>query len=392
MKKCVLVIAGLLAFLGVGRVAAGGLETQIYSDNHAYSTASSPQTSTLRIAMRPSASVPNSAIEVYLYAIAPTATASDGVADFNAFDIGNIEVECPQSIPGVFDFGTPEIIPAERSHIHLNDGDYHRIICPYAGTGDVSQADFGYDNDNYLIIKNLLNPRHDPSLPNSQLIYSPIWINFSAAVAQLTITSARNVRVLATIMPQISLTIEGVPEGQTYCGQKTKKTTTGKVADFGQVDNEYFADIAQKLTATTNMINGYVITARQDDQMRMVDAPMMKGEAVVCTGHGDTNDICISDANPGGISATKAVPWNDSLRTHGMGFTLENEFGGDSLFSYKDGYRIFADQQNGDEPVSIIKGDGHRGVDYVCYRLTASDDNLPGFYANKITYVLTAKF
>ena len=325
MKKCVLVIAGLLAFLGVGRVAAGGLETQIYSDNHAYSTASSPQTSTLRIAMRPSASVPNSAIEVYLYAIAPTATASDGVADFNAFDIGNIEVECPQSIPGVFDFGTPEIIPAERSHIHLNDGDYHRIICPYAGTGDVSQADFGYDNDNYLIIKNLLNPRHDPSLPNSQLIYSPIWINFSAAVAQLTITSARNVRVLATIMPQISLTIEGVPEGQTYCGQKTKKTTTGKVADFGQVDNEYFADIAQKLTATTNMINGYVITARQDDQMRMVDAPMMKGEAVVCTGHGDTNDICISDANPGGISATKAVPWNDSLRTHGMGFTLENE-------------------------------------------------------------------
>ncbi len=385
-----LLLAGAIAIscLLPVRLAAGGLDTRIYSSNHAYSTPDKKQTSTLRIAMKPSASVPDSAIEVYLFAASQDETSHDGIPDYNAFDIDGITLECPRSIPGVFEFGSPQILPADESKLVLNEGFYHRLICPYTGTGDVSQADFGFDNDNYLTISGLTNPLGDPKKDPSQLILSPIWVNFSAAVAQLTITSGRNVEMLATISPQISLVLEGLPGGETYCGVINEATTSGRKAAFPNVINEKFSNVAQRLTATTNMANGYVLTAIQDDQMRRTDTP-----DIICKGDGSTNDGCIPDSQAPGISSSQAVIWEELKTARGLGFTLQNEYGDDTLFDYRDGYRTFADAQNGDEPVAIMKSvNGRLGVNYVCYRVVAAEDNQPGFYANNLTYTLTAKF
>jgi len=387
-RALTLALLATATLLWPGLVRAAGLETQIFSDNHSYSTPEKTQYSTLRIAMKPSASVPNSAIEVYLYAVAPDETSHDGSPDYNAFDIQDLVLECPHSIPGAFEFGAPQIIPADESKLYLSEGYYHRLVCPYTGSGDVELANFGYDNDNYLVIKHLINPSNDPTKDPTQLILSPIWVNFSAAVAQLTITSGRSVEMLATISPQISLVLEGLPGGETYCGVANDATTSGRKASFPRVINEEFANVAQRLTASTNMANGYVLTVIQDDQMRRVDTP-----TTVCLGDGLTNDACIPDSQAPGISPTQAVPWIEMKNARGLGFTLQNEYGEDTLFDYRDGYRIFADAQNGDEPAAIIKSaNGRLGINYVCYRVVATEDNQPGYYANNLTYTLTAKF
>lgn len=392
MKKSALAV--IVALLGVSfggftrHIFAAGLETKIYSDNHSYSTVDENQVSTLRIAMKPSASAPDSAIEIYLYAIAPDDTATDGRADYNAFDIANITVECPASIPGVFEFGPPQITPAAQAYLELSDGYYHRIVCPYTGTGDVDRADFGYSNTNYLTIRGLINPRNNPALDETQLIYSPIWVHFSSAVAQMTLTSGRQVEMLASVSPQISLVLEGVATDEAHCGTTNAHPTTGAKASFGAVSNNAFIDIVQKLTASTNMVNGYVLTAIQDDQMRRTDAPN-----TICLGDGVGNAACVPDSQAPGISPLDAVDWGDPNSHRGLGFTLENDFGYDTIFDYTDGYRTFADQQNEDEPVPILQSNnGHLGIDYVCYRVVADEENQPGYYVNNITYTLTAKF
>lgn len=370
-----------------GQARAEGMESVIYSNNHSFSTMDNPESANWNIALKPTSSVPNAAIQVLLYAIDQTDNASDGNADINAFDIGNVSVECPNSIPGVFDFGAPEIIPAKNSHVKLNEGYYHKIICPYTGTGDVSQADFGFSNDNYMKIYNVTNPQNDPTKPNSQLIFSPVWISFTPTqVAQLTITSVRSVQVLATVLPQITFILEGLPKDGVYCGVANKNETTGEVADFGEVDATAFANVAQRLTVTTNLNNGYVVTAIQDDQMRM-------NSNITCEGLGKSNDACVPSATVNGIGTTSTVAWSDISQGRGLAYTLENAEGNDNVFNYTQGYRIFADAQAGETPVPVLSAtSGNESHNYVCYRLVPTDNNLEGNYYNNLTYTITARF
>ena len=398
MKKIAsFVITSICCLLSVRLASAGNLQSRIFSSNHAYSTAAQVQRSDLTIALKPSTAVPDSKIEVFIYAIAPTATASDGLADANAFDIGNISVECPRSIPGAFEFGAPQIIPADRSHIYYKDGFYHKIVCPYTGDGRLEADDFGYSNDNFMRIKNIINPKNDPTLPNTQLIRTPIWLNFhTTATAQMTITSARSVKMLATIEPQISIWIDGLPKGGRYCDQVTTGSSTGKLADFGKVSNTYFSDVAQKLSATANIAHGYVVTVIQDDQMRLLD----DNREVVCKGNGYTDDACIPNLKIDGLTSTTMRLWenkddiwiNDEPR-RGLGYTMENVYGKDNLFDWHQGYTIFADKENEEDPVPIMTSkEGRYGVNYICYRVVPTDENIVGNYANNITYTLTAHF
>ncbi len=374
------------------------LQSRVFSSNHAYSTASQIQKSDLTIALKPSTAVPDSKIEVFLYAVAPTATASDGLADFNAFDAAYISVECPRSIPGSFEFGAPQIITAtNHSQLSYNGGFYHKIICPYTGDGRLENADFGYTNDNFLKIKNVINPKNDPNLPNTQLIRTPIWVSFHAtATAEMNITSARSVKMLATIEPQISLWIEGLPKGGRYCDQVTTGSSTGKLADFGKIGNTYFSDVAQKLSATANIAHGYVVTAIQDDQMRYVDDT----RKVVCSGNGYGRDDCIPNLKIDGLTSTTMRLWenkddiwiNDEPR-RGLGYTMENVIGKDNIFDWHHGYTFFADKENDEDPVPIMTSkEGRYGVNYICYRVVPTDENIVGNYANNITYTLTANF
>ena len=389
MKKWLVAIFFVLC---IKPVAAVGLQSRIVSTNVTYSTENSRELTDLRVSLKADMTAPDSAIQILLYAVSNTATASDKLADINAYDIGEIGVECPDSIPGIFDFGEPIIETAPEANYQLNGREYyHRITCPYTGTGDVTQADFGYNNDNYLTIKNLINPRFDPSLPESQLIYAPIWARFTSfdRYVQLTVASARNVEMWAVIMPQISFELQGLPAGGRYCGVTNEKTTSGTLADFGTVTNLRFFNVAQRLIVSTNMMHGYVVTAISDDQMRLVD----QTPAVVCAGNGSGNDACVPSARVGGMTSAQAKQWSNIDAGRGYGYTLENVIGNDTVFDYTDGYRYFADAQNGEEPVAILRSnEGRYSDNNICYRIVATDDNIHGTYQNHLTYTITVKF
>ena len=389
--RLAMVMVGLFWGLQGVQAAEHGLQTRITSDNYTYSSSSVPERANLRLSLQTNDPAPNASIQVLIYAVAPTATASDGIADINAFDLSGVSVECPRDIPGIFEFSEPVIESAQVANYSLNDREYfHRITCPYTGTGTPGYADFGYTNDNYLVIKNLINPQNDPNEPLSQLIYAPIWASFTynAPQAMMTLTSARSVKMLATVMPQLTLELLGVPQGGQYCGVGNDNETSGELANFGRTDNTRFANVVQELVITTNMIHGYVLTAQIDDQMRL------EGQDITCEGDGKSNDGCIPQAQVSGMSKNTTAAWHNIDQGRGLAFSLQNTVGGDNDFVYTDGYRHFADRQAGDSPEKIISngGDVHYSRNYVCYRMVPTDSNYDGTYRNHIYYTLTVKF
>ena len=399
MKKVRAIIASVLATLaltGGQKVAAERLHTRFASSNYAYSSASENAYADLHISIYTEQAVPNSAIQVLVYAVSNTATASDSLADMNAFDIGEIEVECPHDIPGVFEFGEPKIETAQVANYQLNGREYyHRITCPYTGTGTPGMADFGYTNDNYLTIKNLINPQHNPDEPLSQLIYAPVWLSFTYPYSQqalMTVTTGRKVQMLATVMEQISIELLGTEENNVYCGHPVHKSTTGYEANFGTVDNLGFRNVAQEIVISTNLINGYVVTLQSDDQMRLVD----QNPAVVCDGDGKDNDACLPSSQVPEMSPTNTVKWENIEQGRGVAYTLEsnNPLKRDVVFDYTQGFRTFPDRQASQGPETIIKGSWPtlRSSNYICYRAVATENNYEGTYQNNLYFTFTAKF
>ncbi len=392
------IILGLVSWLLFPRlISAEGSLSRIISSNNAYSTPTQTQTTDLKIGVKSDYTIPNGKFQILIYAGDNTNLSSDGLPDINAFDLKDATASCPTSIAGVFDFGPPVVQTAVSANFKFVDGYYHVVSCPYTGTGDLSEANFGYTNQNYFEIFNLINPQNDPNAPNAQLIYAPIWISQLSDGDEITynrlqtVTSSRNVQVLATLSPQITFRLVGLPANQVYCGVINQQTTTGTLADFGTVTNQNFTNVAQRLLVDTNVNNGFVVTALASDQMGLENN---LGVAQLCSGNGVSNDGCLPFAQVAGMSATQTQPWSNLNQGRGLGFTLENITGNDNVFAYNQGYRQFSDEQMGELPVAILDAGAtiHSSANNVCYRLVATDNNFNGNYSNSLTYTLTAKF
>lgn len=372
--------------------AVTGLQLQVISDNHSYSTDQENQLANFRIALASPYLIPNGRFEILFAAIGNEASSSDNIADYGSFDFGQATFTCPDS-SSEFNFFSPVITTADQANAVYGQDHYHLLTCAYAGTGN--QADFGFNNQNYFYINQVINPKNDTAQNPHDYLFAPIWVRQIADNGTIiyhqkeTVSMSRAVQMRATVTDQLTASLTGVSAEQTTCGRANQQTTTGDHADFGRVNNKSFADIAQKLTVISNSVS-YVVTAFQNDQLSLEDE---QGLTSICPENGLDYDNCIPSATVLDMSSTQAQLWTDLNTGRGLAFTTEHIAGDQAAFTYHDGYRHFADQQNGDTVPSIIHQEEH-GLNshYLCYRLVATDTNLPGFYHNYLTYTITATF
>ncbi len=343
--------------------------------------------------------VNNGKFRVLVPALADNTSASDGLPDAGAFDqpaVG-VGVTCPTDISNyTFGAGTAAV-----SSVTVGSTDYHAFVCPYTGTGSVN-ADFTATAA-FFTINGLINPA--PKTATHTLGTADTYtvlvqqLDGSSSVVDTTsvnIGVVEAVHVTATVDPQLSFRILGIDSGTSACGNTTGVTTTPTSVPFGSLAISAFTDAAQALAVSTNAQNGYVVTAKESDQLA-------KG-GVTCTTDGSGVSTCIIDSNATNISHTNPATWS-STSFKGFGYSLHdvNTSGLTAAFSHDTNsgncagsscYKQFADGQASEAAQTIFSSttvaDNHNL--YVCYRAIVSSTQVAGDYENYITYTATATF
>lgn len=374
--------------------AQEGMKLRLISSNNNYSTTDAIVHSDLSIGLQSAQTIPNGQFQILLAATSSAGLGDNGQPDYAAYDIADLAVNCPNDVEG-FTFANPQIANADISDLQIGNETFHLISCAYTGSGQSGNADFGYSNNNYFQLNNLINPLNNTNQDASQIIFTPVWIRQVDANGEIVYNQAdavgmsRTVQMSAKVSPHISFTIEGVPESTTACEITLSDTSTASGVNFAFVTEKGFSDAAQKLTVVSNNVD-FVVTARENDQMGLENE---QGEAAICPGDALTYDNCLPSATVLDMTAMQEQPWLSPEDGQGLAYTMENLIGNDNAFSYEQGFRHFADEENGENPVVIMSNVAQStSVDFICYRLVAKKTNLNGFYHNYITYTLTATF
>ena len=376
---------------------SGNMYLRLISSNPRYSTASATVTSNLNIGLQAlsDAWIPNGSFQILFAATSSAGLDADGNPDFNAYDTANLTVECPNSIATSFDFSSPQISTVNLDGIQAGQTRFHLVTCPYTGNGVMADADFGYSNTNYFQLNNLINPLADDSLDSSQVIFTPIWVRQLDKRGNIifnqvdAVGMARMIQVSAKVSPHITFTLEGVAESTSACKLQLAGDTTAQEVNFAAVNEKDFVNLAQKITVLSNNVD-FVVTASENDQMGLENS---SGVAATCPEDALAYDNCIPNATVANMTATQTQPWLSPEEGKGLAYTMENITGNSNAFSYTDGFRHFADQENGEMPVTIISNTAQSlSSDYLCYRLVAKKTNINGYYHNYLTYTLTATF
>jgi len=339
--------------------------------------------------------VPNGAFRVLIQATANTGSSNDGIPDGDGFDFNAAapSVACPTD-SGTYDFvaGT-----ASAAAITISGTKYHAFECRYSGTGSVG----GSFQSNPIIVTSLINPA--PKIGHAVGTsdgYSVIVQNLDYAYSLIDQTSLQigiieQVRVSATVAPQLTFKIAGIPSGalgSVACGTTTDVTTTPTTVPFGQVSITSFMHAAQSLEVSTNAIGGYVVTAQQNYPLKIINT-----------------STSIADATGNGSNITYASKgrW-DSTTYKGFGYGLKYigkvSGTGSAAFEHSDTdgnctggtfcAKQFADLSNSEPAQTIFSSSGvsdSENVD-VCYKIVISNTQAAGDYENNITYTATSTF
>ncbi len=377
-------------------LTTGMLAADVTDDTPVYST----QKSNMTVKLTTASALPNGKIRILVPAKDGTGDSRDGVPDNSGFDYGNTAqatLACPSGSPSGFDSWSATSTAANGS-VLLGGVNYHSFTCAYTGTGAVNTVFDGGANGAF-IISNLINPSpRTLDVGNERLGVADTYtvivqhltsdeIVIDQTVTKIAVIDA--VRVTATILPQLTFEIIGVPGGESKCGITTKYATTPLAVPFGEITVGVFSDLAQVLRVTTNAENGYQVTAIQNDQLGR------DGRACP-TPSADLG--CIVDANVSGMSPSVAANWINEDQ-YGFAYTLGDATSGlTRAFYYNQNgtydARHFADLAASQSPQLIFsRGTGAQNdlVD-VCYRLTPSALNYAGDYENYIVYTATASF
>lgn len=203
-----------------------------------------------------------------------------------------------------------------------------------------------------------------------------------------------SVRVTATVDPSISFSIAGVASGANPCGtgatnQTDVDTTTGTNAPlavpFGTLPLNTFVDAAHLLTVSTNAVNGYIVTAQENDQL----------------GKDGGTATFISDADGDNALADEDTSdtWDTASGNPGFGYTLKSVNLATVPFTSTGttfNVRRFPSVADPDSPLvqtimsSTGTSDAHTAN--VCYRISIAATQAAGNYENQITYTATASF
>lgn len=358
----------------------------------------STQSATHTVRFTTATAIANGRFRILVPALANDANSADGIPDGGAFDFGSSApvVTCPDDVTG-YDFvaGT-----ATASAITIGSNDYHAYECAYSGPGGVGTVFDGVTND-AIVIDSIINPApesgHSTGTADSySLVVQQIDAGFSVAdTTSAAVGVIEAVKVTATVDATISFSIAGVASGQTRCGVSTGVTTTAAAVPFGSLSLSSFGNAAQSLDVSTNAVNGYSVTAIENDQLGLAGA--------TCVGD-NTGTSCIQDAtgNGGAMTHTSPAEWTNTS-AKGFAYSLQNGDAASTAFQYTTATgncsgtycaRQFADSEDTQTPVEIFSSTtvaDSETVD-VCYRIIPSVINAAGDYENSVTYTATATF
>jgi hypothetical protein len=369
-------------------------------DNATDTTAYTAQTANLTVRFKTATAITDGSFR--LLVPAASSGAADGIPDPGFFDFstGTPTVQCPGNTTG-YTFGSGT---AAASSVTIGGQVYHAFTCGYTGAGGVG-TDF--TTGTLFTVSGIINPAprvgHSDGVANSHTLLiqhrdSGSVVQDSTAVAVGVIEA---VKITATIDPTISFSISGVASSTTKCGVSTNVTTTALEVPFGVLSLTNFVNAAQKLTVSTNGINGYVVTAIANDQLGL--------NGQTCTGDNTANTVCIRDSRGDNtaMSHTAIDKW-DNTSTKGFGYSLAVIGGGFGTpatpFQYNTTSgscsggtfcaKHFADPEDSQTPQQIMShtsvADAHE-ID-VCYRIIPAVTNAAGQYQNSVTYTATATF
>jgi hypothetical protein len=359
----------------------------------------STQSATLTVRFTTATAINNGRFRILVPALASDLNSADGIPDRDLYDFtnGTPTVTCPTDISG-YDFvaGT-----ATASAITISSVDYHSFECAYSGTGGVGSPFDGTTND-YVTIASLINPApesgHTTGTADTQNIVvqhldSSFNVDDSTAVAVGVIEA---VKVSASVPASISFSIAGVASSTSTCGITTDVTTTAAAVPFGEVSISAFNEAAQTLTVTTNAVNGYSVTAIENDQLGI------NGDT--CAGD-NTGTSCIRDSAGDDtlMSHTAFDNW-DSTTNKGFAYSIHNSDANTVPFEYNTTTgnctggtycaKQFADSEDSQAAQSIFSSTtvaDSQNIN-VCYRLIPDVITAAGDYENYLTYTATATF
>lgn len=355
--------------------------------------------------------IPNGRFRILVPAVTDTPAASDGIPDGGYFDFGSTSspatVTCPTDVGATYDFVAGTATPAATSGVTLGGVNYHVFECAYSGIGATSQA------FNSMLISNIINPapkaNHTTGVADTynviiQQLDSTLELQDTTTV-QIAVIEA--VRVTASVPPQITFKVLGLPAGTSACGLSTNVPTTAASVPLGEVSISDFTNAAQSLSVSTNAAGGYVVTATENDQLGRNGA--------TCVGEGTGSATCIPDTtgDDGAMTPTNADDWvNANLAaSKGFGYSLHNvnaltapfvpafEYNVNSGSCTGGTYcaRQFADAEDtvsAETPETIFSRNTVADNDnlYVCYKIVVSAIQAAGNYENYVTYNATATF
>lgn len=207
----------------------------------------------------------------------------------------------------------------------------------------------------------------------------------NADTIQGRIAVVESVRVTATVDPTITFIIDntGVGAGSTACGNSggnafgsNASNTTATSVAFGSLSLGVFNNLGQRLQATTNAKNGYVVTVYQTGRLTNVST----GTTIP---DGDCDGSC---------TTSSAAAWSTDVTNSGFGYTVQNLNVGTSIFSHPN-YRIFGTGfANAQNVISNTSTPSQTESAYVCYRLVAATTQEAGNYESELNYTATATF
>ncbi len=188
------------------------------------------------------------------------------------------------------------------------------------------------------------------------------------------------VRVTATVDPTITFSIAGVSSGGSACGITTDVTTTATAVPFGTLSLNTFFDGAQLLTVSTNAVNGYSVTAIENDQMSIGGLGVTTIPDTVCN-------------NPGtDCTSTAEQNWDVAASAPGFGYTLTSVSGATVPFTTGANFSSRPFDATTVREVMSSGGVSDSHTANVCYRISVDSTQAAGDYENQITYTATASF
>lgn len=366
----------------------------------------STQSGSLTVRFTTATAINNGRFRILIPSTTSDLDAADGIPDRDTYDMSNSlpTVTCPNNATTTYDFFSVtngNNGDATASAITISGVDYHSFECAYSGTGGVGTAFDGSSND-YITIASLINPApesgHTTGTADTQNIIvqhldSSFNVDDSTAVAVGVIEA---VKVSASVPASISFSIAGVSSSTSTCGITTDVTTTAAAVPFGEVSLAAFNEAAQTLTVTTNAVNGYSVTAIENDQLGL--------DGATCTGD-NTGNSCIRDSAGDDtlMSHTAFDNW-DTTSNKGFAYSIHNADAATVPFEYNTtsgncsggSYcaKQFADSEDSQVAQSIFSSATVADSENVnvCYRVIPDVVTAAGDYENYITYTATATF